>query len=197
MGNDTPLKERIRRGDIVIGVSAPMTVTKSELEDILGKDDYGFVMTDSQHSPFSEHQMVDFCNMADEVGIPVHLRIDHPRHVYLLGNLADLGPAMLEVPLVEDAATVREAIEWFYFPPVGRRSFVGGNRWGAELGKRHEHVRRVVEQQRGAGHPDRDAPRHREHQGPRRAGSRHLLMGAVRPRVGSQNAPPSSLQDRR
>ena len=91
MGNDTPLKERIRRGDVVIGVSTPMTATKSQLEDILGKDDYGFVMTDSQHSPFSEHQMVDFCNMADEVGIPVHLRIDHPRHAYLLGNIADLG----------------------------------------------------------------------------------------------------------
>ena len=134
MGNDTPLKERIRRGDIVIGVSVPMSADKAQLEDILSKDDYGFVMTDSQHSPFSEHQLVDFCNTADEVGIPVHLRIDHPRHAYLLGNLADLGPAILEIPLVEDPATVREAIEFFYFPPKGRRSFVGGNRWGAELG---------------------------------------------------------------
>ena len=134
MGNDTPLKERIQRGDIVIGVGTGMDVTKSQLEDILGKDDYGFVTTDSQHSPFSEHKLVEFCYLADEVGIPVHFRIKHTRFAFQVGNLADLGPAIIEVPLVEDPAVVREALEWFYFPPEGRRSFVGGPRWGAELG---------------------------------------------------------------
>ena len=133
MGNDAGLKERIRRGDLVLAVSAPMTTTKSQLEDILGKDDYGFVCTDSQHSPFSEHLLVEFCNTADEIGIPVHFRIKHPRLAFLIGNLADLGPAVLEVPLVEDTATASEAIEWFYFPPEGRRSFVGGDRWGGDL----------------------------------------------------------------
>ena len=98
MGNDTALKERIRRGDLVIGVSTPMTTTKSELEDILGKDDYGFVSTDSQHSPFSEHQLVEFCYTADEVGIPVHFRIKHTKFAFLVGNLADLGPAIIEIP---------------------------------------------------------------------------------------------------
>ncbi len=130
MGNNAPLKERIRRGDIVIGVSAAMTATKSELEDILSKDDYGFVSTDSQHSPFSEHQLVEFCNTADEVGIPVHFRIKHTNFAFLVGNYADLGPAMIEIPLVEEPATVRDALQWFYFPPQARRSFVGGNSWG-------------------------------------------------------------------
>ena len=134
MCKDTPLKERIRRGDIIIGVSTPMNSTKSQLEDILAKDDYGFVSTDSQHSPFSEHQLVEFCYTADEVGIPVHLRIKHTKFAFLVGNLADLGPAIIEIPLVEEPATVREALEWFYFPPQGRRSFVGAPRWGAELG---------------------------------------------------------------
>ena len=130
----SPLKERIRRGDTVIGVGAAMTTTKSQLEDILGKDDYGLVSTDSQHSPFSEHQLVDFCNTADEVGIPVHFRIKHTKFAYLVGNLADLGPAIIEIPLVEELDTVREGLEWFYFPPQGRRSWVGGSRWGADLG---------------------------------------------------------------
>ncbi len=134
MGNDAGLKERIRRGDIVLGVNVPMGASKSEFEDILGKDDYGFVSSDSQHSAFSEHDLVDHCNVADEVGIPVHFRIKHTKWAYLVGNLADLGPAMIEIPLVEEVATAREALEWFYFPPEGRRSWVGGNRWGAELG---------------------------------------------------------------
>ena len=134
MSNDTPLKERIRRGDIVIGVSVPMDTPKSQVEDILGKDDYSFITCDSQHSPFSEHQLVDYCNMADELGIAVHFRIKHPEFAFLVGNIADLGPAIIEIPLVEEPATVREALEWFYFPPEGRRSWVGGHRWGAELG---------------------------------------------------------------
>ena len=48
MTNDTTLKERIRRGDIVIGVNVAMTSTKAQLEDILGKDDYSFIAVDSQ-----------------------------------------------------------------------------------------------------------------------------------------------------
>lgn len=134
MGNDTPLKERIRRGDIVIGVGIPIGSTKSQFEDILGKDDYGFATCDSQHSPFSEHMLVDHCNIADEVGIPVHFRIKHTQLAFLVGNIADLGPAFIEIPLVEEQSTVREALDWFYFPPEGRRSWVGGFRWGAELG---------------------------------------------------------------
>ncbi len=134
MSNDTSLKERIARGDVVIGVNGPIGSTKSELEDILGKDDYGFITCDSQHSPFSEHRLVEHCNIADEIGIPVHFRMKHPDLAFLIGNIADLGPAFIEIPLVERVETVREALEWFYFPPEGRRSWVGGSRWGAELG---------------------------------------------------------------
>ena len=133
MSNDANLKERIRRGDIVIGVGIPIGSTKSQFEDILGKDDYGFATCDSQHSPFSEHMLVDHCNIADEVGIPVHFRIKHTQFAFLVGNIADLGPAFIEIPLVEEQSTVRDATDWFYFPPEGRRSWVGGSRWGAEL----------------------------------------------------------------
>ena len=54
----TDLKERIRSGDILIGVSAPPNATKSQMEDILGKDDYAFINTDSQHSPYKVRVML-------------------------------------------------------------------------------------------------------------------------------------------
>ena len=44
----------------IIGVSAPMDIEKSRLEDILGRDTYGFVSVDSQHSPYSEERLVAF-----------------------------------------------------------------------------------------------------------------------------------------
>ena len=47
MARGDDLKKRIRNGDLIIGVSASIDSTKSQLEDILGKDDYGFVSTDT------------------------------------------------------------------------------------------------------------------------------------------------------
>ena len=86
------LKQRIRSGEIVVGVSASLNTSRSQLEDILGKDSYTFVSVDSQHSPYNEERLVEFCATAEEVGIPVQFRIKHTRHAYLIGNILDLGP---------------------------------------------------------------------------------------------------------
>ena len=57
----------------------------------------------------------------------MHFRIKHTRHSYLVGNILDLGPTLIEIPQVESVATVDEAVEHFYFPPVARRSWIGGD----------------------------------------------------------------------
>ncbi len=116
MSEMTSLKQRIRNGEIIIGVSTPIDIKKNELEDILGRDTYGFVSVDSQHSPYSEERLVAFCAMAEEMGIPVQFRIKHTRHAYLIGNILDLGPLAIEVPLVEEEAIVDEALSTFYYP---------------------------------------------------------------------------------
>ena len=128
----TSLKEKIVRGDTVLGVSVPIDATKSQMEDILSKDDYDFINADAQHSAYNEERLVQYCETAKEVGIPVQFRIKHPRHAYLVGNICDLGPLGIEVPLVEDDATVDEAINWFYYPQVAKRSWGGAARYGVE-----------------------------------------------------------------
>lgn len=127
---ETDLKERIHAGNFILGVSAPITAGKSQLETILSGDTYDFVSVDSQHSAFNEERLVEFCGVAAELGIPVQFRIKHTRHAYLVGNLLDLGPAGVEVPQVETEETVREALAYFYYPQVGRRSWGGAARWG-------------------------------------------------------------------
>lgn len=124
------LKQRINKGEFVIGVGVPMSTERKQLETILSKDSYGFVWVDSQHAAFSEDRLVQFCSVANEVGIPPILRIKHTRHSYLVGNLLDLGPAGVEVPQVEALATVDEGIDYFYYPHVGKRSVGGVARWG-------------------------------------------------------------------
>lgn len=129
MANRDDIKQRIHRGDVLIGVSAPVTASKSQLEDILGKDDYAFVSTDSQHSAFNEETLVRFCSYAGELDTPVQFRIKHTYHSYLVGNVLDLGPAGIEVPQVEEEATVDEALKYFYYPQQGKRSWGGVARW--------------------------------------------------------------------
>ena len=124
------LKQRIHRGEVIKVASASMGVEKSQLEDILSKDDYDLVGVDSQHSAFNEEKLVEFCGIAEELDIPVQLRIKHTRHAYLIGNHLDLGPLAIVVPQVEEELTVLEAIDAFYYPPIGKRSWGGAARYG-------------------------------------------------------------------
>jgi len=116
MSEPVALKERIRQGEIIVGVSVPMNMERGRLEDILSRDTYSFISVDSQHSAYHEERLVSLCALAEAVGIPVQFRIKHPRHAYLIGNILDLGPLSIEVPLVETEVVVDEALAAFYIP---------------------------------------------------------------------------------
>ena len=130
MQSKDPLKQRIRRGEIIIGVSAPLDSSRGQLEEILSKDTYDFISLDSQHSPYNEEKLVTFCSIAEDLGMPVQFRIKNTHNAYLIGNILDLGPMAIEVPLVEDESIVEEALDAFYYPQVGRRSWGGAARHG-------------------------------------------------------------------
>lgn len=122
------LKRRIRDGEPLHTVRTPITATREQLTELLKQGSVDMFYVDCQHGPFSELALFNICNLAEELGKSVQLRIKHPRQAYLLGNFLDLGPLSIKVPTVEDEATVREAIESFYFPPFGKRS------WGGKVG---------------------------------------------------------------
>jgi 2-keto-3-deoxy-L-rhamnonate aldolase RhmA len=86
---------------------------------------------DGQHRPLpDERDLVKFCKLAEELGAGVQLRIQHPRLAYLAGRFADLGVLAIMVPLVEEVETADEAINNFYYPPLGNRSWGGQFRFG-------------------------------------------------------------------
>ena len=116
------LEQRIKQGEIVVGVSVPLDSTRPQLEDILSKDSYDFLTLDSQHSPYNEEKLVSYCTLAEDLGMPVQFRIKNTRQAFLIGNILDLGPAAIEVPLVEEESVVDEALAAFYYPQKGKRS---------------------------------------------------------------------------
>ena len=123
-----PLKQKMRSGATVVGVVIPATVDRRGLQMIMDQGPYEFVSVDSQHSALSENGLVNLCGLAGEFGLPVLFRIKHTRNTYLIGNYLDLGPAGVEVPQVEMEGSVDEAIDYFYYPPAGKRSVGGGAR---------------------------------------------------------------------
>ena len=124
----TNLKQRIRNGEHVFGVSVSMMIPRESLAARVEEGGYDFVAVDSQHSAFSEERLVDFCRTADVLDIPVNFRIKHTRNAYLIGNYLDLGPSGIEVPQVELEMTVDEAVDAFYYPQQGIRSWGGAAR---------------------------------------------------------------------
>ena len=78
----------------------------------------------------NEERLVEFCQMAEAMGVHVQLRIKHTRFTYLIGNILDLGPTGVEVPQVEQESSVLEAVDNFHYPQQGVRSWGGSARWG-------------------------------------------------------------------
>ena len=110
----------------------------SQLQEIIKKQGgVDLFSLDSQHRPLpDERDLVKFCKLAEELGAGVQLRIQHPKLAYLTGRYADLGVLAVMVPLVEEVETANEAIDNFYYPPLGNRS------WGGEF--RLERSRRPI-----------------------------------------------------
>ena len=78
MAGEENLKERIRSGQTTIGVQVPYNATKSQIEDIYGKDDqYNYISVDSQHNPLNETDLVAVSQAAQDLSIPDQEHVLH------------------------------------------------------------------------------------------------------------------------
>ena len=131
MPDTLSVKQRINKGEVIVGVRGPsnadrsLSAERSRLEDILSKGSYDFIWVDSQHAPFDEYRLAEVCLMAEEVDIPVLMRIKNTHHAYRIGNYLDLGLMGVEVPEVMYESTATESVDAFYLPPHGKRSWGG------------------------------------------------------------------------
>ncbi len=117
------LKKRILAGETIVGASIRMWATKADIEHTMTLRNYDYLAVDAQHSPFSEENLANVCEIGNELGIPIQLRIKHTQFTFTIGNMLDLGPSMIEVPQVEELATVSDAVANFNYPQKGKRSW--------------------------------------------------------------------------
>lgn len=141
-GRAASLKQRMAKGERIVGVLLDFSYDRAGLERVLAKGSYDLVWTDGQHTPLNEERLAAFCATAQELDIPVVFRIKPTPHTYMAGPYLDMGCSGIMVPDVVDEATVDEAIARFYYPPLGRRHWGGEGRVGsAERSGRIEYAR--------------------------------------------------------
>jgi 2-keto-3-deoxy-L-rhamnonate aldolase RhmA len=135
MSSTKSLKQRIADREEIVALRVGVTMERNQIENALASTQYDMLYVEGQHSPFTEDQLMNFCKMAEEIDIPVKLRIPHSRHTYLIGRYFDFGPVAIMVPEVEEEASLEEAIDYTYYLPQGKRSFGGPFRYGMASGK--------------------------------------------------------------
>lgn len=130
MSQEKTLRQRIQAGEVLVALRGSVHTSKAQLADIWATGRFDYIWIDSQHTAFSEDQFVAYCTAAEELGIDVQLRIPHTRHAYLVGRYLDLGCSAVLVPEVMEVETVDDAIDYAYYPQIGRRSWGGVARRG-------------------------------------------------------------------
>jgi len=127
---ETNLRSRVAAGEELLMLRGDINWSKEQLAAAWGKHKYDFIWLDSQHSPYSDHHLVSFTGAAEQLSIPVQLRIPHTRDAHKVGRFFDLGVSGALVPEVMLKETVQDAVDFAYYGPIGRRSWGGANRLG-------------------------------------------------------------------
>jgi len=129
------LKDRYLTGEKITQSRISMASTREQVHETIADTGCEIIYIDCQHGPHTEWDISRISKAAEEKGVPVLLRIKHTQHAYRLGNYCDLGVFAIKVPEVETEDVVDEAINSFYFPPIGRRSWGGWVGYGIEKRK--------------------------------------------------------------
>jgi 2-keto-3-deoxy-L-rhamnonate aldolase RhmA len=128
--SDKNLRGRIAAGEELVCVRGDVSWNKDRLASVWASGKFHFIWLDGQHSPFTDQQLVDFTAAAEQLNIPVQLRIPHTRDAHKVGRFFDLGVSGALVPEVMEVSTVQDAVDFAYYGPLGRRSWGGANRLG-------------------------------------------------------------------
>jgi 4-hydroxy-2-oxoheptanedioate aldolase len=124
------LRARIAAGEELLMLRGDINWSKDQLAAIWARGKYDFIWLDAQHSAYSDHHLVALTGAAEELGIPIQMRIPHTREAHKVGRYFDLGITGALVPEVMEASTVQDAVDFAYYGPIGRRSWGGTNRLG-------------------------------------------------------------------
>ena len=136
-GSETlSLRQRMLHGEKLNRPEVPTDADREKVHAIIKETQPDILYLDAHHHACTEWDVSRIVKAAQELGVPVMMRIDHADQAKLISSILDLGVLSIKVPTVEDEETVQEIIDGFYYPPLGKRSLGGSNNWGEDIAKR-------------------------------------------------------------
>ena len=117
-----PAKRKLVAGGPMIGGTVRATDPRTYCA--MAGAGYDFVWVEMQHEAISWEQVARFWRTCPGPAAPgVRVAYADEREIQ---HATDMGAAVIVVPTVDSVEEAQEAVNWTYFPPLGRRSSGGG-----------------------------------------------------------------------
>ena len=117
-----PAKRKLLEGGPMIGGTVRATDPRTYCT--MAAAGYDFIWVEMQHEAISWEQVARLWRTCPGPAAPgVRVAYADEREIQ---HATDMGAAVIVVPTVDSVEEAQEAVNWTYFPPVGRRSSGGG-----------------------------------------------------------------------
>jgi 2-keto-3-deoxy-L-rhamnonate aldolase RhmA len=117
-------KAKLRAGEVALGITVRISRTP-DIARIAKSTGHDFIFIDGQHSIFNLESTIAIAHAALGIGLTCLVRVrnvDDPDASLLLDN----GAAGIIYPDISTPAEAQKAVDMCKFPPIGKRSVVGG-----------------------------------------------------------------------
>lgn len=127
-----PLKEKLRNGQTVLGTA--LAAPTASVTAATCKTDIDFIWMDTEHAPYASESLEGLPIIARQNGVAPMIRVawNDPA---LIKKAFDVGAVAVMVPQVTTAEEAARAVEYAFYPPLGKRGvspnwpFVAGVDW--------------------------------------------------------------------
>jgi 2-keto-3-deoxy-L-rhamnonate aldolase RhmA len=117
-----PAKRKLLEGGPLIGGTVRGTDPRTYCA--MASAGYDFVWVEKQHEAITWEQVTRMWRTCPGPAAPgARVAYADEREIQ---HAADMGGLVIVVPTIDTVEEAREAIDWTYFPPLGKRSFGGG-----------------------------------------------------------------------
>lgn len=120
---ENPVKEKLRRGEVVLGAFIPMP--SPDIVEVIALAGFDFALLDAEHGRISPDDAYPMILAAEARDIPALIRVgENDRQVIL--KYLDLGVSGVMVPQTNSPELVTEAVQAMRYAPEGLRGLAGG-----------------------------------------------------------------------
>ena len=116
---------KLRAGGIAFGTLS--LLPEPSLPELVGAVGYDFFVIDTEHVANDGQTLVHCIRAAQAGGVTPIVRVRYVEEKLLLWTL-DSGAEGIMIPMVNDAATARRAVELTHYPPSGQRTMCSATR---------------------------------------------------------------------